>query len=123
MREGHGPELWGRTQDVDETASVTGGNFRTIRETNKVVVAIRTKFAVEEFTGGDLKWLNELSRLDFSFFFFFFFFFVGGKKARNAYEPYDDQIAVLDFYVFGPHLAWLLKRRKRLLYTAGKEGG
>lgn len=47
MRESHGPELWGWTQDVDETATMTGGNLGTIRETNEVVVAIRAKLAVE----------------------------------------------------------------------------
>ena len=47
MGKSHGPKFWGRAQDVDKTASVTGGNFRAIRETNEVVVAIRAKLAVE----------------------------------------------------------------------------
>lgn len=48
---------------MDETASVAGGNFRAIRKTNEVVMAIRAKFAVEQFAGGDLEGLKELSRL------------------------------------------------------------
>lgn len=32
-----------------------------------------------------------------------------GKK--KTYEPYDDQIAVLDFSVSGPHLGWRLLQR------------
>lgn len=43
------------------------------------------------------------------------------RGTGNSYEPYDDQISVLDFSVFGPHLAWqLLRRRKRLLYHRRK---
>ena len=34
-----------------------------------------------------------------------FHFFLKEKEVRNAYEPHDDQIAVLDFSVFRPHLA------------------
>jgi len=49
---------------VDKTASVTGGNLRAIRETNEVVVTIRAKFVIEQFAGGDLERLNELSRLN-----------------------------------------------------------
>lgn len=49
---------------MDEATSVTGGNFGAIRETNEVIVTVRTKLAVEEFTGGDLERLNEFSRLD-----------------------------------------------------------
>lgn len=95
---------------MDKTASVAGGNFRAIRETNEVVVAIRAKLAVEEFTGGDLERLNELSRLGAYQMLIFF-----REERRGSYEPYDDQIAVLDFSVFRPHLAWqLFKDRKRL---------
>jgi hypothetical protein len=70
MWKGHGPELWGGTQDVDETAAVTGGNFGTVRETDEVVVAVRTEFAVEQFPGCDFERLNELSRLCFCLIFF-----------------------------------------------------
>lgn len=48
---------------MDETAPVAGGNFRTIRETDEVVVTVRAELAVEQFTGGDFERLNELSRL------------------------------------------------------------
>lgn len=64
MRKSHGPKFWSGAQDMDEAPSVAGGDFRTVRETNEVVVAIRAELAVEQFTGGDLERLEELSRLD-----------------------------------------------------------
>jgi hypothetical protein len=89
---------------VDESASVAGGNFRAIRETNEVVVAIRAELAVEKFTGRNLERLKELSRLDVRQCSSFCFF-SREKEKRNAHEPHDDQISVLDFSVFRPHLA------------------
>jgi hypothetical protein len=68
---------------VDESASVAGGNFRAIRETNEVVVAIRAELAVEKFTGRNLERLKELSRLDVRQCSSFCFF-SREKEKRNA---------------------------------------
>ena len=87
---------------MDKTASVTGGNFRAIGETNEVVVAIRAKLAVEQLAGGDLERLNELSGLDESNVRQFLSC-ENGKQ--ETYKPDDDQIAVLNFSVLRPHLA------------------
>lgn len=51
-----------------ETASVAGGNFGAIRETDEVVVAVRPELAVEQFSSGDFERLNELPGLDECFF-------------------------------------------------------
>jgi len=87
---------------MDKTASVTGGNFRAIWETDEVVVTVRAKLAVEQLAGGDLKRLNELSGLDVSNIRHPF-----SRKnvKKETYEPDDDQIAVSNFSVLGPHLA------------------
>ena len=66
---------------MDKAASVAGGDFRAIGETNEVVVAIRAKLAVEQLPGGDLERLNELSGLVFQSFGIFFS--RGDEKNRN----------------------------------------
>ena len=106
---------------MDKTASVTGGNFRAIGETDKVVVTVRAKLAVEQLASGDLKRLNELSSLDVSNVRYPF---SRENRKQETYEPDNDQITVSNFSVLRPHLAWrLLRKRKRLHYSVGKGRG
>lgn len=63
-------------------------------------MAIGAKLAVEQFAGGDLEGLNELSRLEVSNVHHSVFL----REKGETYKPYNDQIAVLYFSVLRPHL-------------------
>lgn len=68
---------------MDETTTVTGGNFGTIRETDEVVVTIRTELAVEQFASGDFEGLNTLSCLYENQKLFFFFWHPRRLRAKR----------------------------------------
>lgn len=50
MGQGHRPELWGGTQDVNEASAIAGGYSGAIRDANQIGMPVMAELAIEIFS-------------------------------------------------------------------------